>query len=140
MPIKPIKKREQKKAAKIFWVLFPFLGFWLLWKIFKLLLGLNRFYQVKAKGKPKMLGLVAFSTFLFFNRKWFYLKYLAVDEKLQGQGIGKQALAEVEAKARGQKSDYFFLMSPPWRPGAQRFYLKQGFKRLLRFIFWKRLK
>jgi len=142
MKISPLKPKQHQKAAHIFWVLFPFLGFWLLWRFFKFLLNFKQFYKVEApnQGQSKFLGLLAFTSFLLFKRKWFYLQYLAIDEKLQGKGLGSLALAQVEAKARGNKNDYFFLMSSPWRRNAQKFYFKQGFKRLLGFIFYKRLK
>lgn len=141
MKIRPLKAKQQVQAAKVFWVLFPFLGFWLLWKFFKFLLRGHKFYSVKTRQKPKsLIGVIAFTSLLFLKRKWFYLQYLAIDKKQQGQGLGTQTLAQIEAKAKGGKHDYFLLLSPPWRQKAQRFYLKRGFKRLLGFVFWKYLK
>lgn len=141
MRLKPLKPKQHPQAARVFWVLFPFFGFWLLWKLFKFLLGNHRFYALKSKHKPKkILGLAAFTSLIFLKRKWFYLQYLAIDKDAQGQGLGTKTIAKIEAKARRRKHDYFFLMSPPWRQKAQQFYLKNGFTRLLWFLFWKRLK
>jgi GNAT superfamily N-acetyltransferase len=140
MKLKPLKPKQHKKAAKIFWVLFPFFGFWLVWRFFKFLLGRHRFYSIKNRRRPKkLLGLAAFTTLIFFKRKWFYLKYFAIAPDSQGQGVGSQTLNKIEAKARRQKHDYFLLLSSPWRTRAHKFYFKKGFKRWLGFIFFKKL-
>jgi len=141
MKIKPLKPKQHHQAAKIFWVLFPFFGFWLIFKLFSFVLKKHRFHTVHNPKKPKpVLGLVAFSSLLFFKRKWFYLKYLAIDQKSQGKGLGSKTLQRLEQKARHKNHDYFLLLSSPWRTRAQKFYLKKGFKRWLGFIFWKKLK
>jgi GNAT superfamily N-acetyltransferase len=141
MKLKPLKPKQHPQAAKIFWVLFPFLGFWSLFQFFKFVQKKHRFYAVKPKKKsPRILGLAAFTTFIFSKRKWFYLQYLAIAKDAQGQGFGSRTLRKIEAKAIKQKHDYFLLLSPPWRPKAQKFYLKKGYKRILWFIFIKSLK
>ncbi|NCP66850.1 GNAT family N-acetyltransferase [bacterium] len=141
MKIKPLKPKQHPQAAKIFWVLFPFLGFWLIFKLFKFVQGKHRFYAIKHKKKsPKILGLAAFTSLMIFKRKWFYLKYLAISPEAQGKGFGRKTLNKIEAKARKQKHDYVLLFSSPWRTKAHKFYFKTGFKRLLGFIFIKPLK
>ncbi len=141
MQFRRLKKHQTEKATKIFWVLFPFFGLWLLKKLFSVARKNSRFYTVKHPKKPgKILGLVAFSSVLFWHKKWFYLKYLAMAKDSQGLGLGTKTLAECERKARAKKHDYFVLLSSPWRTRAHRFYFKKGFKRWLWFIFLKRLR
>lgn len=141
MRIQRLKTKHHDRAAQVFWVLFPFLGFWLLWKLFQYMLGHHQFYTLKAKKQPrKILGIAAFTSLLLFGRKLFFLQYLVFDKDVQGKGHGTETIQKLETKARNKKHDFFFLMSPPWRPRAQQFYLKNGFTRLLWFLFWKRLK
>ena len=137
MKLSPLRKRQHKKVAKLLLVIFPFFGFWLLWKLFSFFFKGPGFYEIRQR--KTMLGFMAITTWFFFHKKFLYLKYFAIDPAFQSQGKGQKALKILEEKARAHKHDYLLLTSQPWRKDAHKFYEKNGFKKILGFLFWKRL-
>lgn len=138
MKLKVLKPRNHKKVAKIFWLLFPFMGFWFLWKFFKFVLNFGHFYEIK--HKRSLFGLAAFTSLFFLNKKYFFIRYLAVSPNGRGKGVGSIVLKQLEEKAKAKKHNFVFLFSAPWRNGAHNFYLKNGFKKVFGVLFWKKLK
>ena len=92
-----------------------------------------------AQEKKRTLGLVGVSTLAFLGVRVLYLKYLAVDKKTQGQGVGTEILEKLEDKAKQDKYDFIFLTSSIKRKQAHRFYKKNGFYKIFGALFLKKL-
>jgi ribosomal protein S18 acetylase RimI-like enzyme len=58
-----------------------------------------------------------------------YLRLIAVEPALRGQGIGEALLRAFEAVARDVGSDAFLLVSE-FNAAAQRFYLREGYEQV----------
>jgi ribosomal protein S18 acetylase RimI-like enzyme len=58
-----------------------------------------------------------------------YLRFIAVDPRFQGLGIGGLLLDEFEERTKHLGKSFFLLVSD-FNVGAQRFYQKQGYQRV----------
>ncbi len=138
MKLSSLKQHNKKKIIRLFRVLFPLLGTTALWSLFYKEKKKTKFLQIEKK--KRFLGFVAISTLAFLGRKALYLRFFAVDPKKQGKGIGSRVLKKLEQMAKEKGHHFLFLVSRYKRKKAHKFYFKNGFKRFLGFLFWKKLK
>ena len=138
MRFRRLTPKNIPRAKFLLGVIFPFLGIWWLAQFFWLKKQTTELYEVRKKRE--MAGLVGTKKFSFFGIGILFLSLLAVHPKFQGKGFGKKVLKHLEKDSRKSGFDYLMLTSSPTRERAQKFYFRNGFKRLLGFVFWKKLK
>lgn len=136
MKFKNVKNTNNKKVKKFLKIIFPvfsILTFWKFWQYKSV-----KFLQVKKQ--KKIMGLLVFSSFFLLGKKFLYLKVLALDKQKRGKGYGSRILEKLQKRAQKTDHNFMILLSNPTRKKAHNFYLKNGFKRVLHFFFWKRIK
>ncbi|MCK5460597.1 GNAT family N-acetyltransferase [Candidatus Gracilibacteria bacterium] len=136
MKLKPLKKK--KTAIRFLKAIFPAWGLRAIWKLFHKEKQSKFFFQ--AEKNKKILGIMAISSVVFWGLRWLHLRFFVVDSKWRGKGVGTEMLENLEKKAQKTNHRFIFLTSKPFRNKAHRFYLKNGFKRVLWFFFWKKIK
>jgi len=134
----PLDNRNKKKALKLLKVFFPAWRRGALWKFFHREKEESEFLQIKKRRK--FFGFLIFSTLMFLGYKFLHLRFFALREKERGQGTGTEVLKKLEQKGRHMGHNILFLFSRPEREKAHKFYFRNGFRRILWFLFWKKLK
>ncbi|MDH3325013.1 MAG: GNAT family N-acetyltransferase [Candidatus Peregrinibacteria bacterium] len=139
MKFHPLRRKSQKKAAKTLKYFFPILGLIAAWKLYSKI-KIDRSKVFEARKKKKFLGVAVFSIFAFFGQKFLRLKLLAVAPQNHKKGIGSKMIEKIEKYAKKRKRNYIFFTSHPSRKNAHNFYQHRGFKKILGFLFYKKLK
>lgn len=81
------------------------------------------------ENEAKVVGYILAETYdnLYMPGTYFNIKGLAVDEEMQGKGIARQLISEIEKIARERGFTGIRLNSGEHRLRAHQFYEKQGF-------------
>lgn len=138
MKLRRLTSKNQTRAKFLLGIIFPFLGVWWLARYFWLKKQTTDLYEIRKQRE--MAGLIGVKKFSVFGFGILFLSLLAIHPKFQGQGFGRRALKKLERTSKASGFDYLLLTSAPSRKQAQKFYFRNGFKRVLGFLFWKKLR
>ncbi|MBT3348985.1 GNAT family N-acetyltransferase [bacterium] len=165
MKFVPLKNKKKSQTLRLLKLIFPAVGAAVLWQFFqkerrsqiKIIDGLRErdffwqsFLMKLQKKKDTTIfmeiwyeeifhGVVAYSFLYLFRKKIFFLKFFAIEPRLQGNGVGTQVLQKIEQLAETENCHSLWLLASPFKRRVQHFYFSRGFKRVFWGIFYKKI-
>ena len=140
MKFGPLRKNREKRAVQILRRFFPIWGALAGALLFLGIKNKNAAHFFEARKRRKLVGIAFFSIFGVLGYKFLHLNLFAIDPSIQRSGVGSKMIRKVENYARRRQQNYLLLTTDPSRRSSQKFYKKHGFKKILGFWFWKKIK